>query len=67
MSQITSSESALREANALFVDENYDEALQQYNLAVELDSSNEEAYLKRSICFYKLGNFKGRYIITYIL
>jgi len=55
MSRVTTSESALRTANSLFVDENYHEALENYNESVELDENNVEAYLKRSACLQKLG------------
>jgi len=51
------SESALQRANALFVDENFQEALEQYNLSIKLNPDNFSALLKRSICFYKLEKF----------
>lgn len=57
MSRITSAEQALLKANSLFVDENFEEALQHYNLAIELDNQNVESYLKRSVCLHKLGKF----------
>eukprot|EP01116_Phalansterium_solitarium_P012034 TRINITY_DN2797_c0_g1_i1.p1 TRINITY_DN2797_c0_g1~~TRINITY_DN2797_c0_g1_i1.p1 ORF type:complete len:375 (+),score=98.33 TRINITY_DN2797_c0_g1_i1:39-1163(+) len=56
-SRVTTSESALKEANSLFVDESFEAALVHYNESIELDESNTEAYLKRSACLYKLDRF----------
>jgi suppressor of G2 allele of SKP1 len=46
---------ALQRANALFVDEKFEEALAEYTKALSVPS--KEAYLKRSACHYKLENF----------
>jgi suppressor of G2 allele of SKP1 len=54
---VVSAEDALKKANSLFVDENFEDALEQYNLAIELDAKNIDAYLKRSQCNTKLKNF----------
>ena len=59
MSTVTSSEDALKTANSLFVDENFTEALSNYDLAIELDESNVDALLKRSQCHTKLENYTG--------
>lgn len=59
MSRVETSESALQSANALFVDENFEEALKNYNLALELDSNNVEGLIKRSTCYHKLSKFTG--------
>jgi len=53
--RVTTTESALKTANSLFVDENYQEALSNYNLSIELDNKNVEALLKRAACLQKLG------------
>jgi len=53
--RVTTTESALKTANSLFVDENYQEALVNYNLSIELDDKNVEALLKRAACLQKLG------------
>jgi len=52
--RVDSAESELKEANSLFVDENYEEALKHYSLSIELDNTNGEAFLKRSTCYSKL-------------
>jgi len=39
------------------VEENFEESLKHYNIAIELDGNNSEAFLKRSICYFKLENF----------
>ncbi len=57
---VLSSEDALKLANSAFVDENFKEALENYSLAIELDNTNVDAYLKRSQCNTKLENFTGR-------
>jgi hypothetical protein len=58
-SRISTAESELKEANSLFIDENYVEALSHYNSAIELDDTNAEALLKRSNCHSKLQNHAG--------
>ena len=59
MSVVTSAEDALKAANSLFVDENFEGALEQYNLSIELDDTNVDAFLKRSQCHTKLENYTG--------
>ncbi|XP_050039288.1 protein SGT1 homolog [Dermacentor andersoni] len=49
----------ISKANSAFVDENYAEALNLYNKAVEEDPSNGEVYVKRSHAHFKLGNWEG--------
>lgn len=44
-------------ANSLFVDENFEAALEAYSKAIEADNSKAEYYLKRSACNFKLKNF----------
>lgn len=61
MSRVLSSSDALQLGNSLFVDENYSEALNNYNTAIELEENNVEALLKRSACFHKLGKLTGIY------
>lgn len=61
MSQVISSEEALKTANSLFVDDNFQEALTNYDLAIELDDTNVDAFLKRSQCHTKLENFTGMF------
>jgi suppressor of G2 allele of SKP1 len=57
MSRVVSAEDALKTANSLFVDENFEGALENYDLAISLDDSAVDAYLKRSQCHIKLQNF----------
>lgn len=54
-----SASDALQLGNSLFVDENYSEALNNYNTSIELEENNVEALLKRSACFHKLGKLTG--------
>lgn len=45
-------------ANSAFVDENYDTALQDYNLLFDIVSQpTADMFLKRSACHAKLENF----------
>jgi len=57
MPHINSAVEALQTANSYFVDENYEEALREYNNAIELDETNVDAFIKRSICNFKLDKF----------
>ncbi len=59
MAKVATPESAFAAANAHFVDERYDEALKEYNTAIELEDANADYYLKRSACHLKLKNFEG--------
>jgi suppressor of G2 allele of SKP1 len=54
---VVSSNDALKTANSLFVDENFAEALENYDLSIQLDDSNVDSYLKRSQCHTKLENY----------
>jgi len=51
------SEEILKEANSLFVDEQFDESLQLYSKLLEEDPSNVDVLLKRSNNYLKLENF----------
>mmetsp|Transcript_28451 Transcript_28451/g.31608 ORF Transcript_28451/g.31608 Transcript_28451/m.31608 type:complete len:383 (+) Transcript_28451:54-1202(+) len=57
MSKIQSAGDLFAAANASFVDEDYEDALQQYTEAIELDEKISDYYVKRSFCHYKLKNF----------
>eukprot|EP01090_Pellita_catalonica_P016108 TRINITY_DN4536_c0_g1_i1.p1 TRINITY_DN4536_c0_g1~~TRINITY_DN4536_c0_g1_i1.p1 ORF type:complete len:395 (+),score=110.56 TRINITY_DN4536_c0_g1_i1:48-1232(+) len=49
---------AYQEANALFVDELYQEALEKYTKAISLNAGNSaDCYIKRSACQYKLKKY----------
>lgn len=47
----------VQEANALFVDEEYEAALEKFDEAVNQDPKNAEIYTKRSNCHFKLEDF----------
>jgi len=47
----------INEAKSLFVDEDFDAALQKFNEAINLDSTNSEFYTHRSGCHHKMENF----------
>eukprot|EP01118_Nematostelium_gracile_P019681 TRINITY_DN921_c0_g1_i1.p1 TRINITY_DN921_c0_g1~~TRINITY_DN921_c0_g1_i1.p1 ORF type:complete len:378 (-),score=107.77 TRINITY_DN921_c0_g1_i1:122-1171(-) len=51
-----SAEEALKSANSLFVEENFEEALKFYDRAIQSEP-NVDSFLKRSTCHYKLENF----------
>jgi suppressor of G2 allele of SKP1 len=59
MSKIESAETIFNKANAAFVDENFTEALELYNTAIEMDPTNAEYYVKRAACHYRLKQFTG--------
>eukprot|EP01121_Diplochlamys_sp_Union-15-3_P021896 TRINITY_DN9115_c0_g1_i1.p1 TRINITY_DN9115_c0_g1~~TRINITY_DN9115_c0_g1_i1.p1 ORF type:complete len:392 (+),score=86.54 TRINITY_DN9115_c0_g1_i1:85-1260(+) len=44
-------------ANSLFVDEQYEDALENYGMAIELDNNVSDYFVKRSFCHYKLKNY----------
>eukprot|EP01097_Dermamoeba_algensis_P010013 TRINITY_DN721_c0_g1_i2.p1 TRINITY_DN721_c0_g1~~TRINITY_DN721_c0_g1_i2.p1 ORF type:complete len:282 (-),score=65.97 TRINITY_DN721_c0_g1_i2:273-1118(-) len=50
-------EQAYNDANRLFVDEDYNAALENYNKAISLNEKNADYFLKRSACHLKLKNF----------
>ena len=53
--------------NELFVDEEYDEALEKYNKAIDIESNKPEFYLKRAACHIKLKNFRSEEYISFII
>ncbi len=62
MSQFETSESAYTKANEYFVDEMYEKALEQYNIALELFTSKDAKlqstiFDKRSATLLKLGQY----------
>jgi len=57
MAKVESAESIAADANALFVDELFKEALEKYNEAILLDDKSSDLYTKRSVCNYKLERF----------
>ncbi len=54
-----SAEALLAEANDLFVDEDYDGALQKFNAAIALKSDDGNYFTKRSACYSKLARYNG--------
>ena len=52
---------ALREANSLFVEDMYEDALDHYSTAIMLEGNHSDVYAKRAQCNIKLKNYKGRY------
>eukprot|EP01127_Copromyxa_protea_P008447 TRINITY_DN1939_c0_g1_i2.p2 TRINITY_DN1939_c0_g1~~TRINITY_DN1939_c0_g1_i2.p2 ORF type:complete len:349 (+),score=108.71 TRINITY_DN1939_c0_g1_i2:2055-3101(+) len=52
-----SSESLIAEANDLFVDEDYESALEKFNEAIALNGNEGNYYTKRSACLYKLARY----------
>ena len=56
----TMADQLFNEANALFVDENYDAALKLYDEAISKASvPSAEMFIKRSACHMKLDNNTG--------
>lgn len=51
---------AMREANAAYVEDLNEEALDLYNTAIMLDGSNSDAYSKRAQCHLRLRKYKGK-------
>ncbi|CAN8032874.1 unnamed protein product [Ixodes persulcatus] len=54
-------ETILSKANSAFVDENYTEALNLYNKALEESPSDAEIYVKRSHAHFRLGNWQATF------
>jgi len=52
-----SAEAFFEKANNLFVDENFDEALDNYNKAIAADPNKVDYYVKRAACHVKLNLF----------
>lgn len=52
-------EDLIAQGNSHFVDEEFEEALDAYNQAIDLEDNNAEAFLKRSTAHYSLKNFAG--------
>mmetsp|Transcript_12205 Transcript_12205/g.31939 ORF Transcript_12205/g.31939 Transcript_12205/m.31939 type:complete len:380 (-) Transcript_12205:171-1310(-) len=48
---------AFHEANALFVDGEYDSALREYTRALDAEPDNAEYYAKRAVAHTELGNY----------
>lgn len=48
------------EANSLFVDECYEDALEKFNEAIKLDSTVSDYFSKRSNCRLKLEDYLGK-------
>jgi tetratricopeptide (TPR) repeat protein len=53
----------VNKGNSFFVDEQFDEALEAYTAAIDLEEDHAEAYLKRSAAHYSLKNFTGTCLI----
>jgi len=53
---VQSADDVLKEANSLFVDEDYESALKKFNEAIDMDDSNSDYYAKRSFCHHKLSD-----------
>jgi suppressor of G2 allele of SKP1 len=56
MSKIETSSDIFSSANSLFVDEDFERALERYNEAIEMDPNVADFYEKRSACHLKLEN-----------
>ena len=56
-----SAEDLIAKGNSAFVDELFDDALEAYNAALELEDDNHEAFLKRAAAHYALKNFAGAF------
>ena len=66
MSQLTEKAAvALIKGNSLFVDQNFEEALQAYNDAVSNAPNNADALTKRSAVHLKLKNFTGSFFLLF--
>eukprot|EP00743_Colponemidia_sp_Colp-15_P001974 GILK01002147.1.p2 GENE.GILK01002147.1~~GILK01002147.1.p2 ORF type:complete len:279 (-),score=49.29 GILK01002147.1:2189-2974(-) len=50
-------ESAFGAANAFFVDENFDEAITHYTLAIQLDDKKDIFFVNRAAANIKIGNY----------
>lgn len=50
-----------RKGNALFVDEDYDAALECYTQGLGVDRSNASLYTSRAAAHLKLENFLGKH------
>lgn len=61
MSKVVGAETLFAEANALFVDEEYQKALKRFNQAIELEDTIADYFSKRSFCHYKLQNYTGEF------
>jgi hypothetical protein len=55
-----SAEAFLAEANDLFVDEDFEGALQKFDAAIALKSDDGNYFTKRSACYFKLARYNGR-------
>jgi tetratricopeptide (TPR) repeat protein len=50
-----------KKGNAAFVDEDFEEAVNLYTKALDLDSTNASVYISRAAAHVKLENFTGTY------
>lgn len=58
---MSSAENFFNNANAKFVAEEYDQALELYDKAIEIDSTKPNFYENRAKCQIKLENYTGLY------
>jgi suppressor of G2 allele of SKP1 len=54
---MSTAEAFFEKANSYFVDENFDDALVNYNKAVEVDPTKPDYFVKRATCHIKLNSF----------
>ena len=66
-SKFQTADDLVAQGNTFFVDEQYDEALEAYTNAIELEDDHAVAYLKRSAANYSLKNFSGTHATRSIL
>ncbi|KAF9585267.1 Protein SGT1 A, partial [Lunasporangiospora selenospora] len=58
---MTTAQDLFNNGSHAFADEDYEEALRLYTLAIEADATNAEFFLKRSTTFQKLGKDQEAY------
>lgn len=59
--RFVTSEDLINKGNSLQLEEQFEEALESYNSALELEQDSYEAYLRRSACHYSLKHFTGNF------
>jgi len=57
VSKVDQAKQIIIEANAAFVDEEFQKALSKFTEAIALDGNNSEYYSKRSHCHYQMENY----------
>jgi suppressor of G2 allele of SKP1 len=57
VSKVDQAKQIISEANAAFVDEEFQKALTKFTEAIALDGSNSEYYSKRSHCHFQMENY----------